>query len=200
VRALRLPSSRLRTRIKRAAASLTPRGRDPGTSLATETGLSVLLFADIVSSTSRAAEIGNLRWRHLLDEHRLRARKVLRRFGGGEVDLVGDGLFATFGSASAAITCACTLRDTAADLRLTLRIGIHAGESAVLDGKPCGVPVHVAARVAAAADPGAVLATGTVRELLIGCPIGFADRGERSLQGVPGRWRLYEVEGQEQAA
>jgi class 3 adenylate cyclase len=160
----------------------------------------VLLFADIVSSTSRAAEIGNLRWRHLLDEHRLRARMVLRRFGGGEVDVVGDSLFARFNSPSAAIACACTLRETAAELRLTLRIGIHAGESAVLDGKPCGVPVHVAARVAAAADPGAVLATGTVRELVIGSPIDFSDRGERLLRGVPGRWRLYEVEGKEQAA
>jgi class 3 adenylate cyclase len=182
----------LRTRIKRAAAVLTPRGHDPG--------VSVLLFADIVSSTSRAAEIGNLRWRHLLDEHRLRARKVLRRFGGGEVDAVGDGLFASFDSASAAIACACTLRRTAAELRLTLRIGIHAGESAGLDGKPCGVPVHVAARVAATADPGAVLATGTVRDLVIGCPIDFSERGEWSLRGVPGRWRLYEVEGREQAA
>jgi len=195
---LRPTSARLRSRIKRAAAALARRGRGAGVSTDhhTATTLSVLLFADIVSSTSRAAEIGNLRWLRLLDEHRLRARTVLRRFDGGEVDAVGDGLFARFGSASAAIACAFTLRETAAEIGLTLRIGIHAGESAVLDGKPCGVPVHVAARVAAAADPGAVLTTGTVRDLVIGWPIAFSDRGERSLREVPGRWRLYEVAGE----
>jgi class 3 adenylate cyclase len=187
VRSLR-PLRRLASIFVRAKTPLPAVGAD-----LTEGAVSVLVFADIVSSTSKAAAIGNLRWRSLLDEHRERTRAVLRRFGGAEVDAPGDGLFASFGSASAAVGFACTLRETAAELGLTLRVGVHAGECPTLDGKPCGLPVHVAARVAAAADPGSVLVTGTVRDLVIGWPIAFVDRGERTLREVPGRWHLYEV-------
>jgi class 3 adenylate cyclase len=166
---------------------------DPPPPVPAEGTVAVLVFADIVSSTSRIAAIGDLEWRALLDEHRGEARAALARFGGVEVDATGDELFARFGSASAAVAFACELRDSAAGHGLTLRLGIHAGECAILDSKPCGLAVHVAARVAAAAEPDSILATGTVRALVLGWPIAFDDRGERSLRAVPGTWRLYEV-------
>jgi class 3 adenylate cyclase/tetratricopeptide (TPR) repeat protein/TolB-like protein len=153
--------------------------------------LTAILFTDIVDSTRRAAELGDREWRKLQTEHHSRVRKELRRFGGREANTAGDGFMAVFGRPASAIRCAAAIRDAMKDLGLEIRSGVHAGE---VDGKGRdlgGLGVHIGARVAAAAAPGEILVSSTVRELVVGAGFKFEDRGERELKGVPGVWHLY---------
>lgn len=153
--------------------------------------LTAILFTDIVDSTRRAAELGDREWRKLLEQHHARVRKTLRRFGGREANTAGDGFMAVFERPATAIRCAAAIRDAMDDLGLQIRSGVHAGE---VDGKGRdlgGLGVHIGARVAAAAAPGEILVSSTVRELVVGAGFKFEDRGERELKGVPGEWRLY---------
>lgn len=157
--------------------------------------VTAILFTDIVDSTVRAAELGDREWRKLQSEHHARVRRELRRFGGREANTAGDGFLASFDRPASAIRCAAAIRESLKELGLEIRAGVHAGE---VDGSGRdlgGLGVHVGARVAAAADPGEVLVSGTVRELVVGSGFEFADRGERELKGVPGRWRLYALTG-----
>jgi tetratricopeptide (TPR) repeat protein len=148
-----------------------------------------------VGSTERAAELGDREWRKLQSEHHTRVRRELRRFGGREANTAGDGFLAAFDRPAGAIRCAASIRESLKELGLQIRAGVHAGE---VDGSGRdlgGLGVHVGARVAAAAGPGEVLVSGTVRELVVGSGFLFEDRGEHDLKGVPGRWRLYALTG-----
>jgi class 3 adenylate cyclase len=151
------------------------------------------MFSDIVSSTERAAEIGDRRWRDLLDQHDAVIRRELARHGGREVKTTGDGVFALFDGPARAIRCAVAIRDALRADGLDVRVGLHSGEVELRGDDVGGIAVHIGARVAAAAAPGEVVVSSTVKDLVAGSGIGFEDRGERGLKGVPDRWRLFAV-------
>src|SRR5262245_59122065 len=155
--------------------------------------LATVLFSDIVGSTTRAAELGDTRWRQLLGEHHACVRRQLARFRGVELDTAGDGFFARFDGPARAIRCAQAIRDAVRDIGLEVRLGLHAGECEVLDAKVAGIAVAIGARVSARAAAGEVLVSQTVKDLVAGSGIGFEDRGLAELKGVPGQWRLYAV-------
>ncbi|HKV17793.1 MAG TPA: adenylate/guanylate cyclase domain-containing protein [Mycobacterium sp.] len=153
--------------------------------------LTTIVFTDIVGSTSRAAELGDLRWHDLLDNHDRIIRNQLQRFSGREVNTAGDGFVATFTSPSVAIACAEATVDAVRALGIEIRVGIHAGEVELRGADIAGMAVHIGARVAALAGPGEVLVSSTVREIVTGSRRSFTERGEHDLKGVPGRWRVY---------
>ncbi|OBF19203.1 cyclase [Mycobacterium kubicae] len=152
--------------------------------------LTTIVFTDIVGSTQRAATLGDDRWRDLLDNHDTIVRHELDRFGGREVNTAGDGFVATFTSPSAAIACADQIVEAVRVLGIEVRVGIHAGEVEMRGANVAGMAVHIGARVAALAEPSEVLVSSTVRDIVTGSRHRFADRGERELKGVPGRWQL----------
>ena len=163
-------------------------GADPDRVLAT------VLFTDIVGSTRRAAELGDRRWRGLLSEHNAIVRRGLARFGGREVQAMGDGFLATFDGPARAVLCAlASVEDVRSALGIDIRSGVHTGEVELdrEEGGVRGIAVHVAARIAALAGAGEVLVSGTVRDLAAGSGIGFRACGARALKGVPGRVRLF---------
>jgi len=153
--------------------------------------LSTVLFTDIVRSTEQAAEVGDRRWRTLLDDHHAVVRKELRRFRGREVSTAGDGFLATFDGPARAIRCAGAITEAVKPLGLEVRAGLHTGEIELMGDDVAGIAVHIAARVAALAGPGEVLASSTVKDLVAGAGICFADRGTHVLRGVPDEWRLF---------
>jgi class 3 adenylate cyclase len=155
--------------------------------------LTTVLFTDIVGSSEHAARLGDRPWRELLERHHGAVRAELARHRGVEVDTAGDGFFCRFDGPARAISCARAIVQAAAGLGLQLRAGIHTGECEVVGPKIAGLAVHVGARVAAAAAPGEVLVSGTVKDLVAGSGFHFDDRGERELKGIPGGWRLYAV-------
>ncbi len=155
--------------------------------------LATVLFTDIVRSTERAAELGDRRWRDLLEAYYLLARRQLGRFRGRELDTAGDGLFAAFDGPARAICCAIAIRDGMRALSLDVRAGVHTGECELIGEKMGGIAVHIGARVTALASPGEVLVTSTVKDLVAGSGIRFEDRGTPPLRGVPGDWHLYAV-------
>ena len=156
--------------------------------------LSTVLFSDLVGSTERASALGDRAWRELLERHHAAIRRRLGEHRGEEVDTAGDGFFATFDGPGRAIDCACSIREDLRGLGLEVRAGIHTGECELADGKVAGLAVHVGARIAGSAGPGEVLVSGTVKDLVAGSGIAFADRGVHELKGVPGEWRLYAVD------
>jgi pimeloyl-ACP methyl ester carboxylesterase len=155
--------------------------------------LSTVMFTDIVGSTERAAELGDRRWRDLLESHRAVVRRELSRFRGREVETVGDGFLATFDGPARAIKCACTIRDAVQQLGLTIRAGLHTGECELRGDSLGGIALHIGARVAANAGPNEVLVSSTVKDLVAGSGICFDDAGIHVLKGVPGEWRLFGV-------
>jgi class 3 adenylate cyclase len=161
--------------------------------------LTTVLFTDIVESTSRAAELGDRRWRELLDVHHAAVRAQLARYGGREIRSTGDGFFATFDGPARAIACAHAARAAVADLGLDLRAGVHTGEVEVVDGKVEGIAVHIGARIAAEARPCEVLVSSIVRDLAAGSGIDFDDRGLRGLKGLPGEWHVFAARLSERA-
>ena len=161
----------------------------------TDRVLATILFTDIVGSTERALALGDRRWRELLEQYYVVARRELLRFRGREIDSAGDGLFAAFDGPARAIRCACRIRDELRPLDLEVRSGLHAGECEVVGEKIGGIAVHIGARVAAAAVPGEVLVSNTVKDLVAGAGIGFKDRGSHVLKGLPGEWPLFAVAG-----
>ena len=155
--------------------------------------LATVLFTDIVASTEHAARLGDRRWREMLDAHHTLARKALERFRGREVKTVGDAFIATFDGPARAMRCACAIRNAVAQLGIQIRAGIHTGEIELHGQDIAGIAVHIAARVIAAAGPGEVLVSSTVKDLSAGSGITFVDRGSQALKGVPHEWRLFEV-------
>ena len=162
-------------------------GKDP------ERVLTTLLFTDIVDSTTTAARLGDKRWRDVLDQHHSVVRAELTRFGGREVSTTGDGFFATFDSPTQAVRCALAASERVRHAGMEIRAGVHTGEIEVRGDDFGGLAVHIGARVAAAAGPGEVMVSATVRDLAAGSGFAFEDRGERELKGVPGTWRLFAV-------
>jgi pimeloyl-ACP methyl ester carboxylesterase/class 3 adenylate cyclase len=156
--------------------------------------LATVLFTDIVGSTAKAAELGDRRWRELLEEHHALIRRQLVRFRGRELDTAGDGFFASFDGPARAIRCACSITEAVRELGLEVRAGLHTGECELLDGKAGGIAVHIGARVAKKANAGEVLVSSTVKDLVAGSGLAFQERGSAELKGVPGEWRLYAVE------
>jgi class 3 adenylate cyclase len=156
--------------------------------------LATVLFTDIVGSTQRAGQLGDRGWRYLLDEHHARIRRLLERYRGNEVDTAGDGFFATFDGPARAIRCAAAIRDAVREIGVEIRAGLHTGEVERKGRSVMGLAVHVGARVGALAQASEVLVTSTVRTLVLGSGISFADRGLHELKGVPDQWRLYAVE------
>jgi class 3 adenylate cyclase len=158
-----------------------------------DTVLATVLFTDLVGSTERAVELGDRAWRELLDRHNTAIRRELERYRGVEVDTAGDGFFASFDGPARAIACAAAIREQVSELGLEVRAGIHTGECERVGEKVAGLAVNVGARVSAAAAPGEVLVSGTVKDLVAGSGIEFEDRGAHELKGVPGEWRLFAV-------
>jgi pimeloyl-ACP methyl ester carboxylesterase len=156
--------------------------------------LATVLFTDIVGSSERAAALGDRAWRELLERHHELVRRQLVRFRGREVDTAGDGFFASFDGPARAIRCANAIVESMPELGLDVRAGLHTGECELVDGKVAGIAVHTGARVAANAQPGEVLVSSTVKDLVAGSGISFDDRGAHELKGIPGEWRLYAVD------
>jgi class 3 adenylate cyclase len=155
--------------------------------------LATVLFTDIVGSTVRAVEMGDRRWRALLDTHDDLVRRQLARARGCEVKTTGDGFLATFDGPARAIGCALAIRDAAHQIGLQVRAGLHTGEVEQRGADIAGIAVHLTQRVTSQARPGEVLATRTVVDLVAGSGLEFEDRGEHGLKGMPGTWRLYAV-------
>jgi class 3 adenylate cyclase len=157
--------------------------------------LKTVLFTDIVDSTARAAAEGDRRWHQLLDAHDTTIRHELGRFRGEEIKTTGDGFLAAFDGPGRAINCAQTIATRSRDLGLDIRAGLHTGECELRGDDLSGIAVHIGARVAALAEPGEVLLTSTVRDLVAGSGIEFAERGRHALKGVPGEWDVLAVRG-----
>jgi class 3 adenylate cyclase len=155
--------------------------------------LATVLFTDIVDSSERAAMLGDRVWREKLEEHHDFVRRQLLRFRGVEVDTAGDGFFASFDGPARAIRCASAITTGVRKLGLDVRAGLHTGECELVDGKVAGIAVHTGARVASHAQPGEVLVSSTVKDLVAGSGIAFEDRGVSELKGIPGEWRLFAV-------
>jgi class 3 adenylate cyclase len=157
--------------------------------------LATMLFTDIVESTQRATQLGDADWARLLARHYELVRAALRRYDGREVDTAGDGFFAMFDAPGKAVRCARAIREDAQNLGIAVRCGIHTGEVQRHGSGVAGIAVHIAARVAAAAQPGQTLVSRTVTDLVAGSSLRFADRGIVALKGLEGSWQLFEHTG-----
>jgi class 3 adenylate cyclase len=155
--------------------------------------LATVLFTDIVGSTQHAVEVGDRRWRNVLEDHHAVVRSELSRFRGREIDTSGDGFFAIFDGPARAVRCACAIVEGVRPLDLEVRAGLHTGECELIGEKVGGIAVHMCARVAANAAPGEVLVSRTVKDLVAGSGIQFVDRGVQPLKGIPDEWQLFAV-------
>ena len=153
--------------------------------------LATIMFTDIVGSTKLAARIGDQAWKSLLEQHDALVRKELLRFRGREEKTTGDGFFATFDGPARAIRCASSIRDGVRQLGVEIRAGLHTGEIELGGDHVGGIAVNIGARVAANAEPGEVLVSSTVKDLVAGSGVRFVERGVHTLKGVPGEWRLF---------
>ncbi len=149
------------------------------------------MFTDMVDSTERAAELGDRRWRDLLERHHALVRKELARFQGREIDTAGDGFLATFDRPAKAIQCACAISDSVRELGIQIRAGLHLGECEAVGEAVRGIAVHIGARVAAKAGAGEVMVSSTVKDAVAGSDIELEDRGSHILKGIPGEWGLF---------
>jgi class 3 adenylate cyclase len=156
--------------------------------------LATVMFTDIADSTRRAAELGDRGWGDLVGRHDQLIRRQLERYRGREVKTMGDGFLATFDGPARGIRAAVDARNAVRELGIEIRAGLHTGEVEVMGGDVRGIAVNIGARVGSAAEPGEVLVSRTVTDLVAGSGIKFADRGVHALKGVPGEWQLYAVE------
>jgi pimeloyl-ACP methyl ester carboxylesterase/class 3 adenylate cyclase len=153
--------------------------------------LATVLFTDIVESTERAAALGDRKWRELLEGYQSLVRQQLGQFRGREIDTAGDGFLAAFDGPARAIRCAAAVREQSRSQGIDIRAGLHTGECEIMGEKLGGIAVHIGSRVAAKAAPGEIVVSQTVKDLVAGSGLSFADRGAHALKGVPGEWRLY---------
>jgi class 3 adenylate cyclase len=158
-----------------------------------DTVLATVMFTDIVQSTELAAQLGDARWRHLLEDHHRVVQHLVAAYRGQIVRSTGDGILATFDGPARAIRCALAVVDAARRLNLDLRAGLHTGELELAGDDLAGVTVHIGARITDLAEPSEVLVSGTVRDLVVGSNLSFEFRGIEALKGVPGEWRLFTV-------
>ncbi|MBC8442070.1 MAG: adenylate/guanylate cyclase domain-containing protein [Deltaproteobacteria bacterium] len=155
--------------------------------------LTTVLFTDIVESTRHLLEMGDQRWRNLLERHHGIVRENLKQFRGQEIDTAGDGFFAIFNGPARAIHCACAITGAVKGLGISIRAGLHTGECEVSAGKVSGIAVHIGSRVMGQAGPGEVLVSSTVKDLVAGSGLHFIDREGITLKGIPGERRLFAV-------
>jgi class 3 adenylate cyclase len=153
--------------------------------------LTTVLFTDIVDSTELAGRLGDRRWGELLNVHDVVSRRVVEEFGGQLIKTTGDGMLATFDGPGRAIRCAGALRSELAGIGVQIRAGLHTGEVELRDGDVSGIAVHIAARILAAAQPGDIMTSGTVRDLIVGSDIALTNHGSQPLKGVEGTWQLF---------
>jgi class 3 adenylate cyclase len=156
-------------------------------------GLATVLLTDIVDSTRQAAELGDARWRAVLERHAEITGSLIERFEGRAVKSTGDGFLATFDGPARAIRCAEELRESLREAGVEIRAGIHTGECEFIETDVGGLAVHIAARVSALAAAGEILVSRTVRDLVVGSGFDFSQHGEHELKGVPGRWEVLAV-------
>jgi class 3 adenylate cyclase len=156
--------------------------------------LATVLFTDIVGSTEHAGRLGDRAWRDLLERHDTAVRRELSRFRGREIQTTGDGFFATFDGPARAVRCALAIRAAVRPLGLEIRSGLHTGECELRGDDVSGIAVHIGARVAAEANAGEVLVSGTLKDLVTGSGLRFVERGVRRLKGVDGEWPLHAAE------
>jgi pimeloyl-ACP methyl ester carboxylesterase len=156
--------------------------------------LATVLFTDIVGSSEKAAALGDQRWRDLLGSHHAMIRRNLARFRGHEVKTTGDGFLATFDGPARGVRCACAIAEEIAPLGIEVRAGLHTGECEMIGDDVGGIAVHIGARVAALAGASEVLVSSTVKDLVAGSGLRFADRGTKALKGIPGEWRIFAAE------
>ena len=157
--------------------------------------LLTVLFTDIVGSTQRAAELGDRRWRELLERHDDAVRELLARFRGTEVKATGDGFLATFDGPARGVECAREITAALRGLDVDVRAGLHTGECEIRGGDVAGMAVHIGARIGALAGAGEVLVSSTVKDLVVGSPLEFEPRGAHELKGVPGEWSVFAAIG-----
>jgi class 3 adenylate cyclase len=157
--------------------------------------LATVLFTDVVGSTELAAEVGDRRWRSLLEDHDATAGRALEAHQGSLIKSTGDGLLATFDRPAAAIRCAQSLREALSRQGIQIRAGVHTGEIELMDQDVGGMAVHIAARVSSRAGIGQTFASRTVKDLVVGSGIQFEEAGAMQLKGVPGEWELFAVTG-----
>jgi class 3 adenylate cyclase len=155
--------------------------------------LATVAFTDIVGSTAIASDVGDRRWRNLLEVHGSVARREIDTARGRLVKLTGDGLLATFDGPARAIRCVAAIERLLTPVGLRMRAGLHTGEIELLGDDIGGIAVHIAARLLGLSGPGEVLVSSTVKDLVVGSGISFEDRGAHALQGVPDRWRVFAV-------
>jgi class 3 adenylate cyclase len=155
--------------------------------------LATVLFTDIVDSTRRQAELGDRRWKELVEGHHATVRDLLKRYRGEEQDTAGDGFYIRFDGPARAIRCAQDIVEAIQPLGIEVRAGLHTGECEIVDGKCSGLSVSIGARVMANAGPSQVLVSSTVKDLVAGSGLTFEGTGEHELKGVPDRWHLYRV-------
>lgn len=155
--------------------------------------LATVLFTDMVASTEMAARLGDRRWREVLERYRHEVRGALARWRGEEIDTAGDGFLAIFDGPARGVRCALAIREAATRDGLQIRAGLHTGEIERHGGQIAGLAVHIGSRVIGIAGAGEVVASSTVKDLVAGSGIAFADRGIHVLKGVPGEWRVYTV-------
>ena len=160
--------------------------------------LSTVLFTDIVDSTVRASDVGDRGWKELVEQHHAVVRGLLARYRGHEVDVAGDGFFATFDGPTRAVQCAIAVAEAIRAIGIEVRAGVHTGEVETIAGKAGGIAVVIGSRISAMAGPGEVLVSSTVRDLVAGSGLVFEDRGGHALKGVPGDWRLFLARSGEQ--
>ena len=153
--------------------------------------LVTVLFTDVVGATARAAKLGDRRWRDLLETHDAAIRHQLRVHRGREVKTMGDGFLATFDGPARAIRCAGAIREAVGEVGVEVRAGIHTGEVELIGEDVGGMAVNIGARIGALAEPGEVLVSSTVRELVVGSGLAFEERGNYELKGAPGEWRVF---------
>jgi class 3 adenylate cyclase len=152
--------------------------------------LATLLFTDIVGSTEHARRLGDGGWRAVLSQLHSAVRAEIARCEGTEVDTAGDGFFVRFDSPARALDCARAAREAVKRLGIDIRVGIHTGECELQGRTLTGMAVHVAARIQGLAGPGDILVSSTVKDIVVGSDARFEDRGQHSLKGMPGEWRL----------
>ena len=169
------------------------------TAPAPDTMLATVLCTSVAQAGAHAVWLGDKRWNQLVDSHHAVVRKALARYHGREIEAGERGVMAVFDGTARAVRCAIEVRDELLQLGLRIRAGIHAGECEIGAGRPRGVPLHVASSVMEAAQPGEVLVSGTVKDLVVGSGLEFADRGVRVFSGIPGSWSVFAA-GPEQAA
>ncbi|HJT63392.1 MAG TPA: adenylate/guanylate cyclase domain-containing protein, partial [Candidatus Limnocylindria bacterium] len=155
--------------------------------------LATVLFTDVVDSTARASEMGESVWGERMAEHDQIVRAHLARYRGREIKTLGDGFLATFDGPARAIRCARSIASSVQRTGIDIRAGLHTGELTLRGEDVEGIAVATAARVMSLAEPGEILVSGTVKDLVAGSGLSFEDRGEHALKGVEGTWRLFAV-------